>query len=74
MSKLSFQVTSITHHIPGFLRQPAEALIGTKCYTSLVYDFNLGDVDCLKYALSKGLGLGIVLGGGIVKIPQVRVS
>jgi hypothetical protein len=25
----------------------------------------------LKYALSKGLGLGIVLGGSIVKIPQV---
>lgn len=74
MPKLRFQVTSITHHIPGFIRQPAEALIGQKCYTSLVYDFNISDVDCLKYALSKGLGLGIVLGGGIVKIPQVYLT
>jgi mannose-P-dolichol utilization defect protein 1 len=35
---------------------------------------NLTDGDCLKYALSKGLGLGIVVGGGIVKIPQVRTA
>jgi mannose-P-dolichol utilization defect protein 1 len=39
----------------------------------LVYDFDVTNVDCLKYALSKGLGFGIVLGGGIVKIPQVRI-
>lgn len=30
-------------------------------------------MHCLKYALSKGLGLGIVIGGGIVKIPQVSL-
>lgn len=66
------QLTPITHHIPFFLREPAEALIGEQCYTSLVYNVHLTDVECLKYALSKGLGLGIVLGGAIVKIPQVR--
>lgn len=38
-----------------------------------MYDFNITHVECLKYALSKGLGLGIVLGGAIVKIPQVRL-
>ncbi|KAK4683930.1 mannose-P-dolichol utilization defect 1, partial [Tremellales sp. Uapishka_1] len=65
------QITSITHNIPSFLRDPAVALIGEKCYTVLVYDFDATHVECLKYALSKGLGLGIVLGGGIVKIPQI---
>jgi mannose-P-dolichol utilization defect protein 1 len=65
------QVTAVTHNIPSILRDPAVALIGEKCYTVLVYDFNITHTECLKYALSKGLGLGIVLGGSIVKIPQV---
>lgn len=68
------QVTSVTHNIPSFLRDPAVALIGARCYTILVHDFNVTHVECLKYALSKGLGLGIVIGGGIVKIPQVCLS
>lgn len=45
-----------------------------ECYRTLIYDFDILDGPCLKYALSKGLGLGIVLGGSIVKIPQVRSS
>ena len=45
-----------------------------KCYASLVEELNFGDVECLKYALSKGLGLGIVVGGSIVKVPQVLIS
>ncbi|KAL0243652.1 hypothetical protein I308_105620 [Cryptococcus tetragattii IND107] len=64
-------VTAITHNIPFFLRAPAEALIGEGCYNTLVYDFNITDGECLKYALSKGLGFGIVIGGSIVKIPQI---
>ncbi|WWC68160.1 uncharacterized protein I206_102083 [Kwoniella pini CBS 10737] len=71
MSALHSAITSITQNIPGFLRQPAEALIGEQCYDVLVYNFDITHVECLKYALSKGLGLGIVLGGGIVKIPQI---
>lgn len=67
-------MTSITHNIPSILREPAEALIGKQCYEVLVYDFDVTNTECLKYALSKGLGLGIVLGGGIVKIPQVSPS
>jgi mannose-P-dolichol utilization defect protein 1 len=61
----------VTHNIPSFLRDPAVALIGEKCYGVLVYDFDITHSKCLKFALSKGLGLGIVLGGSIVKIPQV---
>lgn len=72
MHSADYKLTPITHHIPSILREPAEALVGVKCYDSLVYNVNITDSECLKYALSKGLGLGIVLGGGIVKIPQVR--
>lgn len=34
----------------------------------------LDDVECLKYSLSKGLGVGIVAGGSIMKIPQLLTS
>ncbi|OXB35071.1 hypothetical protein LQV05_001114 [Cryptococcus neoformans] len=67
----NFLVTAITHNIPYFARAPLEALIGEECYGTLVYDFNITDSECLKYALSKGLGFGIVVGGSIVKIPQI---
>lgn len=45
-----------------------------KCYSSLVENLNLGDVDCLKYSLSKGLGIGVVAGGSIMKVPQLLLS
>ncbi|ORZ01174.1 hypothetical protein BCR43DRAFT_486488 [Syncephalastrum racemosum] len=57
--------------LPPLLKEPLVALVGQKCYTSLVEDLNVTDVPCLKYSLSKGLGFGIVLGGSIVKIPQI---
>ena len=45
-----------------------------KCYASLVENLDFADVACLKYALSKGLGLGIVVGGSIMKVPQLMLS
>ncbi|KAI8070626.1 uncharacterized protein B0P05DRAFT_474329 [Gilbertella persicaria] len=56
---------------PSFIRDPAVAVVGEKCYVSLVENLNIKDIDCIKYAISKGLGLGIVLGGSIVKVPQI---
>ncbi|CAM0143083.1 unnamed protein product [Umbelopsis sp. WA50703] len=58
--------------LPRLLRDPAVALIGEKCYTSLIENLGIfSDLECLKFAISKGLGFGIVLGGSIVKIPQI---
>ncbi|KAK8847612.1 hypothetical protein IAR55_005471 [Kwoniella newhampshirensis] len=71
MSTVHSAITTVTQNIPFFLRRPAEALIGEKCYNVLVYEFEITHTECLKYALSKGLGFGIVVGGGIVKIPQI---
>jgi len=47
------------------------SVVGQKCYGSIVEDLNLSDIECLKYALSKGLGVGIVVGGSIMKLPQL---
>ncbi|KAL5635886.1 hypothetical protein ACGC1H_004625 [Rhizoctonia solani] len=64
-------MTSITKNLPFFIRQPAVAIIGEKCYIKLIENLQLGDVDCLKYAISKGLGIGIVVGGSVMKVPQL---
>ena len=37
-------------------------------------NLDLQDVECLKYSLSKGLGIGIVVGGSIMKVPQLLLS
>ncbi|OZJ04272.1 hypothetical protein BZG36_02478 [Bifiguratus adelaidae] len=57
--------------LPKALADPIVGIIGPECYTTLVEDLNLGDQACLKLALSKGLGIAIITGGSIVKIPQI---
>ncbi|KAJ8509484.1 hypothetical protein ONZ45_g8370 [Pleurotus djamor] len=64
-------MTSVTRNLPWFVRDLGVAIVGEKCYVSLVENLNLGDVPCLKYSLSKGLGIGIVVGGSIIKVPQL---
>ncbi|KAG0004429.1 hypothetical protein BGZ79_009292 [Entomortierella chlamydospora] len=57
--------------LPYFLKTPAVSIIGEACYISLMEQFNYRDVPCIKLAISKGLGYGIVAGGAIVKMPQI---
>ncbi|KAG8711506.1 hypothetical protein FRC09_020569 [Ceratobasidium sp. 395] len=64
-------MTSITQNLPFFIRDPAISIIGQKCYTSLIENLDFSDVECIKYAISKGLGIGIVVGGSVMKVPQL---
>ncbi|KAE8278812.1 Mannose-P-dolichol utilization defect 1 protein [Larimichthys crocea] len=41
------------------------------CYDQFFLNFNFLDVPCLKILLSKGLGIGIILGSVMVKLPQI---
>ncbi|XP_062239969.1 mannose-P-dolichol utilization defect 1b [Platichthys flesus] len=41
------------------------------CYDEFFLSFNFLDVPCLKIVLSKGLGIGIILGSVLVKLPQI---
>lgn len=61
----------ITRNLPTFVRDPLEALLGQECYTSLVYNTDIHSTECLKLALSKLLGVGIIAGGAVVKVPQI---
>ncbi|KIJ62790.1 hypothetical protein HYDPIDRAFT_168790 [Hydnomerulius pinastri MD-312] len=67
-------MTAITQNLPWFISDLGTAIIGQKCYSSLVENLNISDIECLKYSLSKGLGLGIVVGGSIMKVPQLMLS
>ena len=46
-------------------------LMSPACFESLVINLNFSDAVCLKSAVSKTLGLGIVVGSSLVKVPQV---
>ncbi|KAF8996440.1 hypothetical protein BDQ17DRAFT_1284532 [Cyathus striatus] len=63
----------ITENLPKPIRDLGVSIIGEKCYASLVENLDVGDIGCLKFAVSKGLGVGIVVGGSIVKLPQILV-
>lgn len=58
-------------YLPVFIKDPLVGIIGDVCYTSLVENLNIQDMGCIKYSISKCLGLAIVLGGSIVKVPQI---
>ena len=60
-----------TLHILAIL---ADVNMKQECYTSLVENLDVGDIKCLKYSLSKILGIGIVFGGSIMKVPQILLS
>ncbi|KAF8990341.1 hypothetical protein BDQ17DRAFT_369926 [Cyathus striatus] len=64
-------MTSIARHLPWPIPAIGVSIIGQECYTTLVENLHITDATCLKYSLSKGLGIGIVLGGGIMKVPQI---
>ncbi|PVV02071.1 hypothetical protein BB560_003490 [Smittium megazygosporum] len=57
--------------LPSFIRIHVVTLLGENCTQVLVDNLNLFEPTCFKLAISKALGLGIVLGGCIVKLPQI---
>lgn len=61
----------ITSNLPGPLDELAVSLLGPRCHASLVRELTLTDDACLKLAVSKALGLGIVGASSIVKVPQI---
>lgn len=61
----------ITHNLPPHIRDLGVSLLGEQCYSNLVLDIDVTDADCLKLAVSKALGIGIVAASSIVKVPQI---
>ncbi|KAF8266297.1 hypothetical protein EI94DRAFT_1586163 [Lactarius quietus] len=64
-------MTSLTRNLPWFVKDLGISIIGQKCYISLIENLNIEDVECIKYSLSKGIGVAVVVGGSIMKVPQL---
>lgn len=70
-STLRSILTPITHNLPAPISNAATQLLGDSCYRSLVHNITISDTVCLKLAISKALGVGIIAASAVVKIPQL---
>ncbi|KAI1191901.1 hypothetical protein F5B17DRAFT_381425 [Nemania serpens] len=61
----------LTHSLPAPIRDLGVSIIGETCYKTLILDLDPTDSECLKLAISKGLGIGIIGASSIVKVPQI---
>ncbi|OIW25932.1 mannose-P-dolichol utilization defect 1 protein [Coniochaeta ligniaria NRRL 30616] len=64
-------VQPLTHSLPIQVHDFGGTIIGDACYKALVLDVDLSNTECLKLAVSKGLGIGIIAASSIVKVPQI---
>ncbi|KAI0106011.1 mannose-P-dolichol utilization defect 1 protein [Daldinia grandis] len=61
----------IMNSLPTPIRDLGVSIIGETCYKTLILDLDPTDSECLKLAISKGLGIGIIGASSIVKVPQI---
>lgn len=64
-------IQPITQSLPIQVHDFGGTIIGDACYKALVLDVDLSNTECLKLAVSKGLGIGIIAASSIVKVPQI---
>lgn len=61
----------VTAFLPPFLQDFLKQLVGKDCYKTLFQQLQLQHRTCAPLFLSKVIGLGIVAGGSLVKVPQL---
>ena len=61
----------ITHNLPAPIHDLGVSILGDACYKTLLLDIDITATECIKLAISKGLGIGIIAASSIVKIPQI---
>ncbi|KAF2270906.1 mannose-P-dolichol utilization defect 1 protein [Lojkania enalia] len=72
MDSLRSALQPITHNLPAPVTKAGRTLLGPFCYKTLVLDIDpFISPDCVKLAISKGLGIGIIGASSIVKVPQL---
>lgn len=71
MDALRSALQPITHNLPKPIADLGESLLGSVCYETLLHDIDLTKTECVKLAVSKGLGIGIIGASSVVKIPQL---
>jgi len=71
MEALQSTLQPLTRALPQPIADIGISLLGPSCYQTLIYNVDLTATDCVKLAISKGLGIGIIGASSIVKVPQL---
>jgi mannose-P-dolichol utilization defect protein 1 len=72
MESLRSALQPLTHSLPEPITNFGRSLIGPYCYKTLILDIDpFKEPDCVKLAVSKGLGIAIIGASSVVKIPQL---
>ncbi|OAL06198.1 mannose-P-dolichol utilization defect 1 protein [Phaeosphaeriaceae sp. SRC1lsM3a] len=71
MDALRSVLQPVTHNLPKPIAELGTSLIGPACYKTLLLDIDPSNTECLKLAVSKGLGIGIIGASSVVKVPQL---
>lgn len=71
MEALRSALQPVTHALPAPIRDLGVSIIGETCYKAILLDLDVENTECLKLAVSKGLGIGIVAASAVVKVPQI---
>lgn len=61
----------VTQNLPSPICDLGISILGDVCYQKLIHDIDPSSSECLKLAVSKGLGIGIIAAASVVKIPQI---
>ncbi|KAI9743646.1 MAG: hypothetical protein M1818_002962 [Claussenomyces sp. TS43310] len=71
METIRSTLQPVTHNLPAPIRDLGISLLGGTCYQTLILDLDPSATECLKLAISKGLGVAIVGASAVVKVPQI---
>jgi len=56
----------------GYMKQVLTPyIVADRCFDKFFVNFDFLDQECLKYSVSKALGVGIIAGSLMVKVPQI---
>lgn len=71
MDSVRAALQPITHNLPAPIRELGVSILGRQCYDTLLLEIDPTATECIKLAISKGLGIGIIGASSVVKIPQI---
>src|SRR5438477_13031228 len=71
MDNVRSVVQPVTQNLPAPIRDLGVSLLGESCYKTLILDIDPSSIECVKLAVSKGLGIGIIGASATVKVPQI---
>jgi mannose-P-dolichol utilization defect protein 1 len=71
MDSVRSALQPITNNLPAPVHDLGVSILGENCYKTLLLDIDIEATECIKLAISKGLGIGIIAASSIVKVPQM---